>query len=64
MDRQYSYLAQQLLQLQDQLTVTSREISVMSKQCDQQIVGELGKIHSSWFIGTNQWLQNSLSNKK
>lgn len=63
-DRQYLYLAQQLQTLQENLQITKKELNTLSEQCDQHVVNQLGRIHTSWLKSTNQWLGVELSKKK
>ncbi|CCF57939.1 hypothetical protein KAFR_0D02910 [Kazachstania africana CBS 2517] len=62
--RQYAYLAQQLQQLQTNLQTTKDEMSVLSSQCNKNIVGQLGKINASWFVASNRWLENEIYKEK
>ncbi|CAL9728403.1 DASH complex subunit Hsk3p [Monosporozyma unispora] len=63
-DRQYMYLAQQLQTLQENLQTSREELNTMSLQCNEHVVNQLGRIHTSWLKSTNQWLGNELSKKK
>lgn len=63
-DTQYVYLAQQLQSLQENLQTTRNELNTMSLQCNQHVVNQLGRIHTSWLKSTNQWLETELSKKK
>ncbi|SCW00699.1 LAFE_0C10000g1_1 [Lachancea fermentati] len=58
--RQYAHLAQQLTLLRSNLERTAEQIDVMSKQCNNHLVGQLGKIHSSWFIGGNRCFEEEM----
>lgn len=61
--RQYAHLAQQLRTLQANLKETNRQFETMSRQCNDHLVGQLGKIHASWFIGGNRCFEEELLGK-
>lgn len=58
--RQYTYLAEQLAQLHQNLEVTKTEMATMSKQCNKNLIGQLGKVNASWFIASNKYLVHEL----
>lgn len=59
-ERQYAQIAQQLQILQSNLAETSRQLEVMSKQCNKNIVGQLGRVHASWFIASNRHFEEEM----
>ncbi|CCC66981.1 hypothetical protein NCAS_0A04230 [Naumovozyma castellii] len=58
--RQYVHLSQQLKLLNKNLEKTTSELQVMSSQCNKNIVGQIGKIHSSWFIASNRYFEKEM----
>ncbi|CCD25013.1 Hsk3p NDAI_0E01970 [Naumovozyma dairenensis CBS 421] len=58
--RQYAHLAQQLKLLNQNLEKTTEELNIMSSQCNKNIVGQIGKIHSSWFIASNRYFEKEM----
>lgn len=62
--RQYSHMAQQLQLLQSNLLETTHQLEVMSQQCNKNIVGQLGKVHASWFIGSNRFFEEEMLGKQ
>ena len=50
--RQYNQLAHELRELQTNLEETTKQLDIMSKQCNENLVGQLGKVHGSWLIGS------------
>lgn len=58
--RQYTHLAQQLQLLQTNLRTTSQQVKIMSKQCNDHLVGQLGKIQASWFMGGNRYFEEEM----
>ena len=58
--RQYAYLAKQLRQLHANLQITQQEMETMSSQCNKNLIGQLGKVNSSWFIASNRYLVHEL----
>ncbi|SCV00489.1 LAMI_0G05402g1_1 [Lachancea mirantina] len=61
--RQYARLAQQLKVLQSNLQNTTDQLEVMSRHCNDHLVGQLGKIHASWFIGGNWCFEEEMLGK-
>lgn len=61
--RQYAHMAQQLELLQSNLAETSRQLEVMSRQCNKNIVGQLGKVHASWFMASNRHFEEEMLGK-
>ncbi|GAV56316.1 hypothetical protein ZYGR_0BB00930 [Zygosaccharomyces rouxii] len=59
-ERQYAHMAQQLQVLQANLTETSRQLEVMSRQCNKNIVGQLGRVHASWFMASNRHFEEEM----
>ncbi|AQZ16141.1 HSK3 (YKL138C-A) [Zygosaccharomyces parabailii] len=62
-ERQYAHMAHQLQLLQSNLAETSRQLEVMSRQCNENIVGQLGKIHASWFMASNRHFEEEMLGK-
>ncbi|SCU94587.1 LADA_0G09516g1_1 [Lachancea dasiensis] len=62
--RQYAHLAQQLKTLQANLARTGAQMETMSHQCNEHLVGQLGKVHASWFIGGNRCFEEEMLGKK
>ncbi|SCU77859.1 LAFA_0A03708g1_1 [Lachancea sp. 'fantastica'] len=58
--RQYAHLAQQLRVLQTNLSKTSEHMETMSNQCNEHLVGQLGKVHASWFMGGNRCFEEEM----
>lgn len=50
--RQYNQLAHELRELHSNLQETTKQLDIMSKQCNENLVGQLGKVHGSWLIGS------------
>ncbi|EDO19611.1 hypothetical protein Kpol_1018p149 [Vanderwaltozyma polyspora DSM 70294] len=59
--RQYARLAEQLELLQHNLLNTTEHLDVMSRQCNNNIVDQLGKVSASWFIGSDRYFQDKLN---
>ncbi|CAR29926.1 hypothetical protein ZYGR_0AD06170 [Zygosaccharomyces rouxii] len=59
-ERQYAHMAQQLQVLQANLAETSRQLEVMSRQCNKNIVGQLGRVHASWFMASNRHFEEEM----
>lgn len=57
-------MAQQLQLLQSNLLETTHQLEVMSQQCNKNIVGQLGKVHASWFIGSNRFFEEEMLGKQ
>lgn len=58
--RQYAHLAEQLKELDQNLKVTTKHLEVTSKQCNENIVGQLGKVHASWLIGSSRCFEEQM----
>lgn len=58
--RQYAHLAQQLEELNQNLKETTRHLDTMSKQCNENLVGQLGKVNSSWLIGSSRCFEDQM----
>lgn len=63
-DRQYAHMAQQLQLLQANLVKTSEQLEIMSRQCNKNLIGQLGKVHASWFIGSNRFFEEEMLGKQ
>ncbi|CCE64119.1 hypothetical protein TPHA_0G02810 [Tetrapisispora phaffii CBS 4417] len=59
--RQYSRLAEQLSQLQDNLEEATQHLDTMSKQCNTNIINQLGKLHASWLMGSDLYFQDKVT---
>lgn len=62
--RQYARLTEQLAFLQNNLEKTTEHVNVMSSQCNKNIVNQLGKVHTSWLIGSDRYFQDKLNREK
>lgn len=63
-ERQYAHMAQQLQLLQSNLVKTAGQLEIMSRQCNKNLVGQLGKVHASWFIGSNRYFEEEMLGKQ
>lgn len=57
---QYAHMAKQLRILQTNLLETTLHLEKMSEQCNKSLVGQLGKVHASWFIGSNRYFEEEM----
>lgn len=62
-ERQYAHMSQQLQLLQANLTDSSNQLEAMSRQCNKNIVGQLGKVHASWFMASNRHFEEEMLGK-
>lgn len=62
-ERLYAHMAQHLQVLQANLVETSRQLELMSEQCNKNIVGQLGRVHASWFMASNRHFEEEMLGK-
>ncbi|QLG72579.1 hypothetical protein HG535_0D02870 [Zygotorulaspora mrakii] len=61
---QYAHMAKQLESLHSNLLETTRQLERMSEQCNKSVVDQLGKVHASWFIGSNRYFEEEMLGKQ
>lgn len=62
-ESQYHKLSQQLETLHKNLEISANQLEIMSNQCNDDLVNKLGRIQSSWFMGSNRTFERRMLNK-